>query len=258
MSVIVAPDWVSLAGSLADLARPIIRRHFRTPLEVVRKSDSSPVTIADREVERQMREKLAETVPQHGILGEEFGAHQMSSDYIWVLDPIDGTKAFIAGKPTFGTLISLFYKQRPVLGIIDQAITGERWIGALDRPTTHNGTPVRVRACEEVARSVLFTTDPDLFSGTEAVKFRRLKARVRQPMYGCDCYAYGLLALGYADLVVESSLKAYDFGALVPVVTGAGGAMTDWRGEPVTLGSAGDVLAAGDHRCHADALALLA
>jgi inositol-phosphate phosphatase/L-galactose 1-phosphate phosphatase/histidinol-phosphatase len=174
------------------------------------------------------------------------------------LDPIDGTKSFISGVPLFGTLIALAQAGRPVLGIIDQPISGERWAGAAGRPTTLNGCAVRCRSCEVLDRATLFTTTPDMFEGADAAAFTRIKAAVKLTRYGADCYAYGLLAAGFIDLVLEASLKPYDFCAMIPIVEGAGGVTGDWRGNPLTLASDGRVLAAGDRRSFAAALALLA
>ena len=254
----VPPEFVALAGHLADAARPIIRRYFRTPVAVDDKDDSSPVTIADREAEAAMRALIAAAHPDHGILGEEHGRHNTGAEWVWVLDPIDGTKAFITGKPCFGTLVALAHRGRPVLGLIDQAITDERWLGAAGRPTTLNGTPTKVRACPELARAYAYTTGPEHFDATTRPGWDRIAAQVKLARYGADCYAYALLATGCIDLVVEAGLKPYDYAALVPVIEGAGGIITDWRGTGLDLTSDGRVCAAGDSRVHAQALAVLA
>ena len=250
-------EFVALAERLAEAARPVIRKYFRTPVAVDDKPDDSPVTIADREVEATMRALIAETYPQHGILGEEHGRHNVDAEWVWVLDPIDGTKAFITGKPSFGTLIALAHRGRPVLGIIDQAILGERWLGADGHPTTLNGAPARVRACDALAKAYAYTTGPEFFDPATLPAWNRIAASVKQPRYGCDCYAYALLASGFVDLVVEAGLKPYDYSALVPVITNAGGTVTDWNGAPLTIHSDGRVCAAGDARLHAQALQVL-
>ncbi len=254
----VPPEFVALAGQLADAARPIVRRYFRTPVAVDDKDDQSPVTIADREAEAAMRTLIAAAHPDHGILGEEHGRHNTDAEWVWVLDPIDGTKAFITGKPCFGTLVALAHRGRPVLGLIDQAITDERWLGAAGRPTTLNGTPTRVRACAELARAYAYTTGPEHFDATTRPGWDRIAAAVKLARYGADCYAYALLATGCIDLVVEAGLKPYDYAALVPVVEGAGGIITDWQGARLDLASDGRVCAAGDSRVHAQATAVLA
>ncbi|MDA8230771.1 MAG: histidinol-phosphatase [Magnetospirillum sp.] len=251
-------EFVLLAERLADAARPVIRRYFRTPVTVDDKDDSSPVTIADREAEAAMRVLIREAFPEHGILGEEHGTENPDAEWTWVLDPIDGTKSFITGKPSFGTLIALAHRGRPVLGVIDQAITDERWVGGAGRATTLNGTPVKVRACPDLAKAYAYTTGPDHFDAASLPAWERIARRVKQPRYGADCYAYALLATGFVDLVVEAGLKPYDFAALVPVIEGAGGIATDWRGQKLGLGSEGRVCAAGDARVHAQALGVLA
>ncbi|MBI4968135.1 MAG: histidinol-phosphatase [Rhodospirillales bacterium] len=249
--------WMALAQRLADAAGTVIRRYFRQPIAVDDKADQSPVTIADREAEQAMRELIVQAYPDHGIFGEEHGVTQGRSGLVWVLDPIDGTRAFITGKPSFGTLIGLWEGERPILGIIDQAILNERWLGVAGRPTTLNGKPVRCRPCDAVSKAALYATAPEMFAGDTAPAFERLRQAVKLPRFGADCYAYALLASGFVDLVAEASLKPYDYAALVPVIEGAGGVTSDWQGRPLTLKSNGTVLAAGDARAHAQALALL-
>ena len=205
-----------------------------------------------------MRRLIAARFPDHGIIGEEFGRERADAEFVWVLDPIDGTKSFISGVPLFGTLIALACRGRPIIGVIDQPIQRERWIGADGRPTTFNGAPVRCRACTELAPATVFATSPDMFIDKDADGFRRLARAAKLVRYGADCYAYGLLALGFIDLVVEASLKPYDFSALAPIVAGAGGIATDWHGRELSLASDGRIVAAGDRRVHAAALALLA
>jgi inositol-phosphate phosphatase/L-galactose 1-phosphate phosphatase/histidinol-phosphatase len=250
-------EFIALAEKLADAARPVVRKYFRTPVAVDDKADASPVTIADREVEAVLRAILSAEVPSHGILGEEHGRENCDAEYVWVLDPIDGTAAFITGKPSFGTLISLARNGTPILGLIDQAFTDERWLGALGRPTTLNGAPARVRACPDLAQAYAFTTAPELFCAQTRPAWDRIAAGCKRPRYGCDCYAYALLSSGFCDLVVEAGLKPYDFAALVPVIEGAGGIMTDWSGNKLSIHSDGKVCAAGDRRLHAEALRVL-
>ena len=252
-------EFEALAHRLADRAGEIQRRYFRSPVSVETKADDSPVTIADREAEAVMRELIAAAYPDHGILGEEHGRERIDAEFVWVLDPIDGTKSFITGRPLFGTLIALAQHGRPVLGMIDQAILRERWVGSTGAGAAWNGRPIQVRPCPRIEDAVLFATSPAMFQeGTESTAFDRVQKRVRLPMFGGDCYAYGLLAMGFADLVVEAGLQPYDFMALVPVIEGAGGLVGDWQGRPLALDSPGQVLAAGDARVHAPAQALLA
>ncbi len=250
--------FIDLAERLADASGAIIRRYFRTTLEVEDKPDKSPVTVADREAEAAIRELIEEAFPDHGIVGEEYGAVRADAKYVWVLDPIDGTKSFITGKPLFGTLIGLLHEGAAVLGVIDQPVLGERWLGARGRPTTLNGRPVHVRPCGELGRAALYATSPHMFEGADEQAFARVRDAVKLPLYGADCYAYGLLACGFADLVVEASLAAYDYCGVVAVIEGAGGVITDWTGAPLGLGSDGRVVAAGDRGSHERALELLA
>lgn len=250
-------ELVAFAATLADAAGQVLRRYFRTPISIDDKADDSPVTIADRETEQAMRRLIAETHPGHGIFGEEEGSERVDAEWVWVLDPIDGTRAFITGKPSFGTLIALLRHGRPVLGIIDQPITGERWLGAAGRPTTLSGQPATVRSCPSLDRAYLYTTAPELFVGDDLAPWNRIHDAVKHPRYGADCYAYGLLASGFVDIVVETTMKPYDYCALVPVISGAGGRITDWRGQALGLASDGRVLAAGDARVHSQAMAVL-
>jgi inositol-phosphate phosphatase/L-galactose 1-phosphate phosphatase/histidinol-phosphatase len=251
-------EFEALAHRLADRAGEIQRRYFRTPVSVETKPDASPVTVADREAEAAIRELITAAYPAHGVLGEEYGPDRADAEFVWVLDPIDGTKSFITGRPLFGTLIALAHRGRPVLGMIDQSILRERWVGTTGSSSAWNGRPIRVRDCPRLEDAVLFVTTPTMFrTGPEIEAFDRVQRRVRLPMYGGDCYAYGLLAMGFADLIVEASLQPYDFMALVPVIEGAGGRLTDWQGGNLALGSAGQVLAAGDARVHEAARRLL-
>jgi inositol-phosphate phosphatase / L-galactose 1-phosphate phosphatase / histidinol-phosphatase len=255
----VADDHLAFAHELADRAGEILRRYYRTPVAVDYKVDESPVTIADREAERVMRDLIRSRFPEHGIEGEEFASEHREAELVWNLDPIDGTKAFLAGRPTFGTLISLLRRGKPVLGLIDQCISHERWVGVLGAPSTLNGTAIRVRPCPDLGHAVLSTTSPQMFRTTEEqAAFARLAQAARVTVYGGDCYAYGLLAMGFTDLVVEADLDLHDFAALVPVIEGAGGMITDWQGQALGPASDGRVVAAGDSRIHESALKLLA
>ena len=254
----MVPDrFIGLANELADAARPIAARYFRTQVAIDDKTDNSPVTIADREAETAMRDLLTRHVPEHGVFGEEHGAVRTDAEYVWVLDPIDGTKAFITGLPIFGTLIALLHRGKPVLGIIDQPILKERWLGVDGQRSTFNGQPISVRACPSLANAYMYSTAPIMFPGAYEKPHEALTKKVKLFRWGGDCYAYGLLASGHVDLVVEASLKLYDFAALVPVVKGAGGLITDWRGKELDMNSDGSVLAAGDAKIHAESMRIL-
>jgi inositol-phosphate phosphatase/L-galactose 1-phosphate phosphatase/histidinol-phosphatase len=250
--------FVILAERLAEAVRPIVMGYFRSGVTIDDKADTTPVTVADREAETAMRRLIADACPDHGILGEEYGADRVDATYVWVLDPIDGTKSFVTGKPLFGTLIALLREGTPIVGVIDMPALGERWIGVDGRPTTFNGRPARVRPCPDLDRAWLYASSPHMFPGADAEAFERLRLRCRAAIYGADCYAYGLLASGTVDLVCEATTKPHDYCALVPVVAGAGGMISDWRGRPLGLESDGRVLAAGDEGAHATAREVLA
>ena len=255
-----AIDFAAFVDELAAVSGETIRPFFRSTLSVENKSLSGgfdPVTAADRAAETAMRQLIAARFPDHGIIGEEFGRERDDAEFVWVLDPIDGTKSFISGVPLFGTLIALARHGRPILGVIDQPISRERWIGAAGRPPTLNGNPIRTRACADLAAATVFATSPDMFRGEDAAAFGRVAAPAKLVRFGADCYAYGLVALGLVDCVIEASLKPYDFSAMVPIVEGAGGVATDWQGAPLGLASDGRVIAAGDPRVHRQVLALL-
>jgi len=241
-------DDIALALRLADAAGAVIRPHFRAQVASERKADASPVTLADRGAEDAMRRILDSERPDDTIIGEEFGTKEGSSGRSWVLDPIDGTTAFLAGRPIFGTLIALMVDGWPVMGVIDQPIAKERWVGATGRPTTLNGTPVRTRPCRELSEASIATTGPHYFSDHDGEHFMGLAAKTdyRRMVMGGDCYNYAMLASGHLDIVCEANLKIYDWAALVPVVEGAGGCMADWNGEPLNASSDGHVLALGD------------
>jgi inositol-phosphate phosphatase/L-galactose 1-phosphate phosphatase/histidinol-phosphatase len=250
-------EFVALAHRLADAAGEAIRRRFRTRVEVDVKADESPVTLADREAEAVMRELIEAAYPDHGIIGEEFGARAADAEHVWVLDPIDGTRAFITGRPTFGTLIGLARAGRPLLGVIDQPITGERWLAGAGITATLDHRPIAARQCGDLADAILYTTGPEWFEGADETAFLRLRDAVRMTLYNADCYAFGLLAAGFVDLVVEAKLQVYDYWAVIPVVEEAGGVITDWQGAPLALEGDGTVLAAGDRAAHRAALELL-
>ena len=262
---LVADLYAGFAAELADAARPIIAPRFRQPIEIEAKQDGSPVTIADREAERALRGMIEQRHPRHGIIGEEFEDVRADAEWVWALDPIDGTGAFISGVPTFATLIALLHEGRPVLGIIDQPVLRERWIGAI-----FEGAPRRAEfaanggiqqlhtsSTADLTQATGFATTPDMFRGGAADAWNRLAGRLRRARYGIDAYAYGLLAMGRIDLVCEAQLKPWDYLALVPIVRAAGGEISDWAGRPLTASSGDRVLAAASLPLHRAALAAL-
>ncbi len=240
---------IALAHRLADAARAEITPLFRcADITSEAKDDASPVTIADRNAEEAMRRILKAELPQDGVHGEEFGVEVGRSGRQWVLDPIDGTTAFLAGRPIFGTLIALLIEGFPVLGIIDQPILGERWLGVTGEATIFNGEPIQTRRCRELSKAMLATTGPQYFTDAQGEQFMLLASKTdhKRMVMGGDCYNYGCLASGQIDVIAEAGLKLHDYAALVPVVEGAGGTMCDWQGEPLHAGSSGEVLAMGD------------
>jgi len=247
-----------LAGRLADAAGAAIRPFFRKRFAMEAKADLSPVTEADRAAEAAMRAILAEERPQDGVIGEEYGPDRADVERVWVLDPIDGTRSFVAGRPIFGTLVALLDRGAPALGLIDQPISGERWLGARGAATTLNSAPITARPCPALAEAHLATTGPGYFTPASWAAFERVRVAARDTLWGGDCYNYGLLAAGHLDLVIEDGLKLYDFAALVPIVEGAGGIMRDWDGKPLDMDSDGRVIAAGDPRLIDAVIATLA
>jgi len=256
------PLDVLIAGAhaAADVAGAVIRPFFRAGLDAASKSDQSPVTIADRTAEQAMRAVLSERFPDHGVLGEEFGHDRPDAEFCWVLDPIDGTRAFITGRPIFGTLIALMRGDDPIIGIIDQPVTGERWVGAAGRRTEFRGPfggQAGCRPCADLAHAELSLTSPQMLGEADVPGWHRLAGAVRRVTYGGDCYANGLLALGQIDIIAECDLKIWDWAALVPVIEGAGGRMTDWNGARLSAANASHALAVGDPALLAPAVALL-
>ena len=248
--------FLAAAHDLADIARPIAKKYFRQPIAVYSKGDASPVTVADQEIETAMVAYLRRNFPEHGILGEEHGTHNAQAEWVWVLDPIDGTKSFITGRATFGTLIALAHWGKPMIGIIDQPITEERWVGCAGKISTFNGKPCNVRPQVPLNEVIAATTTPAQWTN-DWPAHQRFTQNVKSMIYGGDCYSYGMLACGFVDVIAEADLKPYDFMALVPVVHGAGGVMTDWAGAPLSIASEGKVLAASGADVLAQAVALL-
>jgi myo-inositol-1(or 4)-monophosphatase len=255
---------LGFAHELADKSRKATLAHFRTSLAVDNKASGAafdPVTAADKAAERIISDLVRERYPDHGFLGEEHGTHNEKARLQWVIDPIDGTRAFIMGTPMWGTLIGLVEDGRPVLGIMDQPYMRERfWSGEVH---AHLGTGdgkivnLATRDCARIEDAVFSTTSPEMFSvGAELEAFQRLRSRARMTRYGGDCYAYAMLAAGFVDLVVESGLKPFDVIALIPIVERAGGRMTTWDGKPATSGDR--IIAAGDPRVHEAAMRVLA
>jgi myo-inositol-1(or 4)-monophosphatase len=256
-----AIDFAVFVDELATVSGETILPFFRTSLSVEnkdRKGGFDPVTAADRSAEAAMRTLIRRTFPEHGIVGEEFGSERPDAEFVWVLDPIDGTKSFICGMPAWGTLIALTRFGEPVFGMMHQPFTRERFTA--DHATAHYRGPagdraLNVRSCASLGDAVLFTTSPLLIKPPDRDAFRRVEERVRLSRYGGDCYAYCMLAAGQVDLVIETELKPHDVAALIPIISGAGGVITTWDNQPAYGG--GRIIAAGDRRIHRAAIELL-
>ncbi|MDD3182669.1 MAG: histidinol-phosphatase [Alphaproteobacteria bacterium] len=260
MTIHICPaEFLAFAHKMADASGEVVRSYFRQSFAVEEKKDLSPVTIADRKAEQAMHVLLAQERPDDGVIGEEFGVEREDAELLWVIDPIDGTRAFVSGKPMFGTLISLLQDGVPILGVIDQPILRERWIGAIGHETTFNGKVARTRPCSKLAHAIV-NLGPQAFPFGNAVSldaYRRVAKAALTTTVAGDCYTYGLFSSGHIDLCIEHDLKIYDFAALVPIVEGAGGCVTDWKGQKLTRQSTGNVLAAGDIRLLEETVALI-
>jgi myo-inositol-1(or 4)-monophosphatase len=256
-----AIDFAAFVDELAAVSGETIRPFFRSALSVENKSLSGgfdPVTAADRAAETAMRALIKGTFPAHGIIGEELPAERAESEYVWVLDPIDGTKSFICGMPMWGTLIALTRHGEPIYGMMHQPFTGEHFFGdgagaGYRGPAGERA--LQTRTCAALADAIMLTTSPLLMNEADRQSFRRVENTVRLSRYGGDCYAYCVLAAGHVDLIIETELKPHDVLALIPIIEGAGGVMTTWdNGRPH---NGGRIVAAGDRRVHAQALELL-
>jgi len=255
--------YLDFAHVLADISAEAILPHFRKAHIVKNKSGNAgfdPVTAADRAAERAIRKAIVQRFPGHGVIGEEYGTLAGDGCYSWLIDPIDGTRAFITGSPLWGTLIGLTEGPTPILGLMNQPFTGERFWSegrqARWRRADGKARRIRTRSCARLADAILTTTHPEMFAApADGERFEKIRSRVRMTRYGGDCYAYCLLAAGFIDIVVEAGLKTYDIVPLVPIIEAAGGVVTTWAGEPALAG--GQVVAAGDPRVHKEALAIL-
>jgi inositol-phosphate phosphatase / L-galactose 1-phosphate phosphatase / histidinol-phosphatase len=258
--------YKAFAEHLAELARPIARRYFRSDLKVINKPDATPVTLADMEIEARLREEIGKTFPEHGILGEEEDPKNIDAEYVWVIDPIDGTKAFTVGKPQFGTLVGLCKNGVPIVGVIDQAITDERWVGVKGEGAWFNGAPMRtnkngVRVESKhslpLSETIVLATSPDIFAGIASSAFAQLKRACKGIYYGGDCYNFALVAQDHAALVVEAGLKTVDFIALVNPIVEAGGYVCDFNGKPLNMQSDGTIIAAANRRLADEVLTVI-
>ena len=251
-------ELISFANYLADEVEPIIKKYFRTKLTIDDKKDESPVTIADKKTELRIRELIEKKYPDHGILGEEFEDKNLNSEYLWVIDPIDGTRSFIAGHKDFGTLIALLHNKKPIIGIINCPMHSERWVGVDGKKTLMNGSQVNTSSIISLNKSYLNTTGL-YFDHDDHFKrgYDEIIKRVRHFRFGGDCYMYGLIASGFVEIVLENTLKPHDYMALIPVIKGAGGEISDKLGNPITLKSDGSVVASANKKLHTQIIEII-
>lgn len=250
-------SWLAFADLMVAESGSILRDAASVRPDVEVKPDRSFVTALDARIERRLREMIADRFPRHGIIGEEDEPINPDAEFVWVLDPIDGTAAFIAGMPVYGTLISLMRDGVPILGVIDHPVTGDRWIGFEGRSTTHNGAPCRTRACGGLAEAIISASNPDFFDDEERPALDAMRAATAWRIWGGACMSYGLLASGRTDAAIDTRLKLWDFAPFRPILEGAGGIITDWEGAPITQQTGKRILAAGDPARHRDALRLV-
>lgn len=244
---------------LADLAAEISRRQFRCNIDIETKEGAYPVTFVDREIEECLRQRIKKNYPDHGIIGEEFANHDLGKKYIWVIDPIDGTAAYVTGKPTFTTLIALLEDGNPIIGVIDQAILNDRFIGVADHGAWFNGGKLTSSKCNDLHLARLNVTTPYMFK-TEVEKkaFARMSQKIKLISFGGDSYAYGLLAAGHIDIIMEADLGYYDVASLIPIINASGGIITDWQGNKITQQNfKGQCLASSNSQLHKSALEVI-
>jgi inositol-phosphate phosphatase / L-galactose 1-phosphate phosphatase / histidinol-phosphatase len=246
-------DWLPFAHGLADVAHGMLAKAAADPPPAALKADKSFVTAMDAQIEAALRERIVGRYPRHGIIGEEGETVQGDAEVAWIIDPIDGTAPFLAGVPVFGTLIALAVDGVPVLGIMDLPVTRERYVGIAGAPSTCNGRTLRTRSCAGLGQAVMSASNPDFFKGDDARALAALRDQTAWRIYGGCCMAYGLLSAGRTDIALDANFKIYDYAPFKPLVEGAGGVITDWEGQPVTLASGSRVLAAGDALAHAQA-----
>ena len=250
-------EFVSFANTLADNSAEVIMQYFRRQFNIETKEDNTPVTIADKKSEEKIRELIEQTYPSHGIVGEEYEEVNFDSEFTWVIDPIDGTQSFIAGHKDFGTLIALLQNNKPILGIINCPAHQERWIGIHNQPTTLNGIVVSTSSIQKIQDGYAFTSG--LYFENDKFKkgFDKIIQRAKYYRFGGDCYMYGMLATGLIDIVIEDTLKIWDYMALIPVIEGAGGVVTDKYNKKITLDSKGSIIATANPELHNEVTKLL-
>lgn len=250
-------EFLSFAETLADQCRSMLLEASQRMPSVEIKHDASYVTSTDKAVEAALRETILKTYPDHGILGEEFENTNIDAEFVWVLDPIDGTAPFVAGIPVYGSLIALAWKGAPFIGVIEHPLTSDRWTGVAGKFANFNGAPARVRSCASIETAYTTCSNRDFMSPQDQDRFDRVRKRAQYVQYGGSCYSYGVLASGRTDLAIDGGLDAFDIYAPAAVITGAGGFVTDWTGAALSFDMAGTVLAAGDKARLEEAISIL-
>lgn len=250
--------FLTFAETLADTSRAMLLQATGKTMEIDVKSDATFVTDTDKAIEGRLREMIADTYPDHGIFGEEFANINLDAEFVWVIDPIDGTAPFIAGIPVYGTLIGLAWNARPYLGVMDHPATADRWTGVCDTFAIRNNRPVQTRHCASLSQAFVTCSSPDFMSEDELARFSKLRDQVPYVQYGGSCFAYGMLASGRTDIALDCGYDPFDVFANAAVISGAGGKMTDWEGRDITLDWSGQVIAAGDSSGLENALGVLA
>ena len=258
----IDPQIVNFANHLADIASQISLKYYRQENDECAKEDDSPVTKADKEIEQQIRHAIMDKYPHHGIIGEEYGNHNDNAEYVWIIDPIDGTSSFIVGRPIFGNLIALSRNNHVILGIINQPINNERWIGIDQQGSWLNHKKIYTRNCQHISQAVLSSSSPFFFKNENKIIFEKICQHTKYQkiggvVYGGDCYAYGCLAAGFVDLIIEPELKIYDFASHIPIIKNARGIITDWQGNELKLESNTKLVASASSKLHDEVLRLI-
>ena len=253
----IPQQLIKLANKCADASGKIIKKYFRKKIKINLKKDNTPFTKADIEAEKIIRELILKQEPNCGFVGEETGSINMNREYCWVVDPLDGTKSFITGKPTFGTLIGLLKNNKPVLGILNQPILNERWVGIAGVETKYNNKKVRVRKCKSIKGAKMYATSPMMFQERNKKIYKNVRAKIGECLFGADCYSHGLMSLGFVDVILEANLKPWDYIASASIISGAGGKITDWNDNDLNLQSDGRILATGDSNIHKKILKII-
>jgi inositol-phosphate phosphatase/L-galactose 1-phosphate phosphatase/histidinol-phosphatase len=266
----LSKEIIEFANHLADLSGEVIRKYYRVANEEVTKDDDSPVTKADRGAEKVIRDAIEKRFPDHGIIGEEFGIKEAKSEFTWILDPIDGTSSFIIGRPTFGTLIALTSGTKSLLGVMDQPITRERWLGIsgaewkgiADEGSFLNGKKINSRKCGDISAAVMCSSSSFYFQNGDEEILKRITSQTKYQklggvIYGGDCYSYACLAAGFVDIVIDPGLNVYDYAAMLPIIKAAGGIITDWQGNDPKLESGVKLVACGDESLHRKVLGVI-